>query len=246
MPTADDEPRADAGQAMLHSDDGMYHIDASLAVLVVDADPSARREHAEILKSNGCSVEAFASAEEFLEDCGASTPAGCLLSELGLPGMSGLDLQRHLRQLDWTLPVIFLTRCGTIPAAVQAMTAGAVVFLEKPVDSEVLIRWVREALARDARLREARAQKARLQSRLDQLSDREREGLRYVVAGNSSKEIASALYLSDKTVQLHRARIMKKTGAGNVAELVSLVHAAEGEPITVSSGAHMRQIPKSR
>ncbi len=233
---------------MRHLDDYMHTTNASLDVIVVDGDRSAGREHGEILLKHGCcgGVQTFCSAEEFLENCGATPPAGCLILELGLPGMSGLELQQHLRHQGWTIPVIFLTRCGTIASAVQAMKAGAVMFLEKPADSEVLARWVREALALDTRLRNARDEKARLRSRLERLSAREREVLRHVMAGKSSKEIASELFLSDKTVQLHRARIMKKTAAANVAELVSLVNAAEGETTTDSVEARLGQIPKSK
>ena len=200
-------------------------------VFVVDGDHAIHQTLLATLSASGLAAEAFASAEQWLAEYQDLQPAGCLVLELSLPGMDGLELQRRLRQLDWGLPLIFLTRWGTIAMAVQAVKAGALTFLEKPADPETLTRWVREALALDRRLREARVHKARLQACIDLLSNREREVLQHVMAGKSSKEIANELYLSDKTIQLHRARIMKKTGAANVAELVSLATAAEIEPV---------------
>lgn len=215
---------------------------AGPTVFVVDDDLASRREYAGIIEKQGWCVELYCRAEELLAAYGETPPPGCLLLDAELPGMGAMELQRHARQHEWTHQVIFLARRGTIATAVRAMRGGAMTFLESPVEAEVLVWWVRAAIAVDARLREQDACRNMLRSRLDLLSEREREVLQHVIAGESSKEIAAKLFLSSKTVQLHRARIMKKTGAVNAAELVSLVNSAEGLAVAASTRAIIEQV----
>lgn len=199
-------------------------------IFVVDNDPTARTWTQEILCRDGLIVRAYSESEKFLAEHQEQQPAGCLVLDLHLPGMDGLELQNQMRHLHWTLPVLFLTGRGSIKAAVRAMMAGAMIFLEKPTEPVVLIRWVREAIERDAVRRSACHKMTRLHDRLKLLSNREQEILQYVLAGKTSREIADELYLSHKTVQLHRAHIMRKTGAGNVVELTQLASMAASGP----------------
>jgi len=190
-------------------------VSGEAAVFVVDDDPAVRDSIAMLLRAEGLEVRTFDSARSFLVEWERSTP-GCLIIDLRLPGLSGLDLQEHLAGDDNTPPIIFLTGYGTVPAAVRALKAGAMDFLEKPFDPAVLLALVREALARD------RARRADIR-RLDALTRREREVLERVAEGDTNKVIAANLGISVRTVELHRARGMRKLRVRSVADLVRLM-----------------------
>ena len=184
-------------------------------VLVVDDDPAVRDSIAMLVRAEGLTVRTFDSAASLLAEWRRCNP-GCLIIDLRLPGLSGLDLQERLAGDDNTPPIIFLTGYGTVSAAVHALKAGAMDFLEKPFDPAVLLALVHEALARDwARRADIR--------RLDSLTRREREVLNKVAAGDTNKVVAANLGISVRTVELHRARGMRKLRVRSVADLVRLM-----------------------
>jgi FixJ family two-component response regulator len=194
---------------------------AKPAVYVVDDDPSVRVAMERLLKSVGLTVITFASARQFLDQ---ATPewSGCLIVDLRMPGMGGLDLQTHLSVRQVSLPVIFLTGYGTVPASVQAMKAGAVDFLEKPVDDQTLLDAVHKALKKDREDRHNRAEMQALHQRLAALTPREYEVLTFIISGRLNKQVAAALGTTEKTIKVHRARILKKLQCASLAELVRL------------------------
>lgn len=192
-------------------------------VFVVDDDDAVRTGLEALLSVKGFAVRGFDSAEAFLQSLPRDVD-GCVLADVRMPGMSGLELQRELIMRDIGLPVVIITGHGDIPMAVSAIKAGAVDFIEKPFDAPVILAAVDEALRRSpgsaqnlARDREAFAQ------RLQQLSPREREVMELVVGGHPNKVIAHRLGIALRTVEIHRARIMEKTGARNLSELVRMV-----------------------
>ena len=184
-------------------------------VFVVDDDPAVRDSIAMLVRTEGLVVRTFGSARSFLEAWDRCEP-GCLVADLRLPGLSGLDLQQRLAAEDDAPPIIFLTGYGTVPAAVRALKAGAIDFLEKPFDPATLLARIHEALDRD-RTRRSRTR------RLEALTRREREILEQVKEGHTNKVIAANLGISVRTVELHRARGMRKIGVRSVAELVQLL-----------------------
>ena len=192
-------------------------------VFVVDDDSSVRGGLGRLLKSVGLAVETFASAREFLERGRAEGPA-CLVLDVRLPELSGLDLQAELARAGVAIPIIFITGHGNVPISVRAMKAGAADFMEKPVDDQQLLDAVHRALERDRRVRQEQAEVAELRRRLESLTPREREVLAHVVAGRLNKQIAAELGTSEKTVKVHRARVMEKM---KVSSLPELVRAAE-------------------
>jgi len=171
------------------------------------------------MKRNGLRVQSFASARAFLKAYAPGTP-GCVVLDLYLPGMSGLDLQQYFHQHGIEMPVIFLSGRADVPQAVKAVKGGAIDFLEKPFDYRSMVALVRESLARDAEARGRRGRAAEAAARLASLTQREREVLDRVVAGKLNRVIAEELEISIKTVEAHRARIMEKLGVDSVAELV--------------------------
>ena len=191
-------------------------------VFVVDDDDGVRKGLSLLLRSVGLNVEVFAGAQEFLEDCNTDRP-GCLVLDVRMPGMSGLELQERLKEEHIDIPVIILTGHGDVPMAVRAVQAGAVDFIEKPFREQVLIDRIQQALVMDVQRREERTQHTALENRLTRLTPREKEVLRLVVAGKHNKAIATELGVTVKTVEFHRSKIMEKTQAGSVAELVRLV-----------------------
>lgn len=191
-------------------------------VYVVDDDHAVRDSLRWVLESAGYAVRVFGSAEEFLATYRRGG-IGCLVLDVAMPGMSGLELQTRLHAIDAELPVIFISAHGTVPTAVSAMRRGAVDFLMKPFDNHALLQRVEDALAISRAQHAAQAQHATFAARLDGLSEREREVLDEVVAGLTNKAIASKLSISIKTVETHRANIMDKTGCRSLAELVQLV-----------------------
>ncbi len=203
-------------------------------VFVVDDDFSVRKGLKRLLKSAEYSVEAFSSAEEFLAyDSDCDEPA-CLVLDVQMPGLNGLDLQENLVSRDYTMPIIFITGQGDIPTSVRAMKKGAVEFLTKPFDEKALLDAVQEALQKDLQTRTVLSEQENIRQRLATLTPREHEILTYVIAGLLNKQIAYALDISEKTVKVHRGRVMEKTGAGSVAELVRLAEKAGVKPAEVS------------
>ncbi len=190
-------------------------------VFVVDDDPSVRKAIARLLHSAGLSVSTYTSAQEYLEHYDPDA-SGCLVLDLALPGLSGLDLQTALAARGGAPPIIFLTGRAAISDSVQAMKRGAVEFLTKPVEDCTLIDAVKSAIERDRIDRSMRADLAEIHRRLATLTPREAEVLRYVVSGKLNKVIAAELGTVEKTIKVHRARVMEKMRAGSVAELVQL------------------------
>ena len=190
-------------------------------VYVIDDDDSFLRASARLLRASGYSVKAFVSAGDFLAEPlhGAH---GCVISDLQMPGMSGLDLQEAMRREGHTMPLIFITGNGDIPSTVTAMRHGAIDFLEKRAPKEKLLDAVNRALARDEHGHAQRAQQQELRDRLSKLSEREIEVLGHVVRGSMNKEIASDLGIHERTVKLHRTAITTKLRLHSVAELTRL------------------------
>ena len=190
-------------------------------VVVVDDDPSMRRSLEALLRSVGLDVLLFASAQEFMKATRPDAP-GCLVLDVRLPGMSGLTFQQELAKANIGLPVIFVTGHGDVPMTVRAMKAGAAEFLTKPFDAQVLLDAVHSAIERDRARRRDAASLAMLNARYDELTERERQVMKLVVAGRVNKQIADVLGLSLVTVKVHRGQVMRKMQAKSVAELVRM------------------------
>ena len=191
-------------------------------VFVVDDDPSVRTALVRTLTSAGYRVRDFAAAQAFL-DSGSHQQPGCLILDLRLPDLDGMALYERLRAAGAWMPVIFLTGFGDIPTSVEAMKSGAMDFLPKPVADEVLLAAVEAALVEEARRRADRVEQAEIAGRLATLTARERQVMQLVLAGRLNKQIAGDLGISEKTVKVHRGRVMAKMGVPQVARLVSLV-----------------------
>lgn len=191
----------------------------SATVFIVDDDEAMRDALAHLLDASGYPVRVFDSASSFLAAVDLDTP-GCLLLDVAMPGMTGLDLHRHMIEQGCHLPVVFLSGHGDIPMAVQVIQAGAIDFLEKPVNGQVLLKRVKDALAFDACRRAEQADRNDSLARYQHLTEREREVMALVVAGLSSKEIARELGISHRTVEIHRAHVMAKCGCDNLPDLV--------------------------
>ncbi len=190
-------------------------------VFVVDDDAAVCDSLRFLIESVGLQVRTFSSADEFLAAYTPDQP-GCLVLDIRMPGMSGLELQEQLAKRGYTLPVIIITAHGDVPSAVRAMHAGAVDFMSKPFNDQSLLDRVHQALAKDARTRRDEAVRAAIAAKVALLTPREREVMDLVVSGMSNKGIAAQLQLSAKTVETHRARVMEKMEAGSVAELVHM------------------------
>jgi RNA polymerase sigma factor (sigma-70 family) len=190
-------------------------------VFVVDDDPLIRNGVRSLIGSVGLQVLTFGSAREFLLSARPDAPA-CMVLDVRLPDLSGLDLQRELRELDIHIPIIFITGHGDIPMTVEAMKAGAAEFLTKPFRGQDLLDAVQRAIARDRDARQERAEIAELRKYFDTLSPKEREVLRMVVSGLLNKQIAAELGISELTVKTHRAHIMEKMRADSLASLVRI------------------------
>ena len=195
-------------------------------IFIVDDDVSVRTALGRLLRAENFRVEVFADARDFLSRLpfGGS---GCLLLDLAMPGMNGLELQSELVERQELIPIVFLTGHGDIPSSVEAMKHGAVDFLTKPVDVEALLASLVSALERQRSMVAVQDAAETRRHRFDTLTAREREVMQLVVAGLMNKQIAAQLGISEKTVKVHRARVMEKTGTTSLAALVRLCTAAE-------------------
>ena len=191
-------------------------------VFIVDDDAAVRNSLRLLVKSVGQSAGVFVSAQEFLASYDPQQP-GCLVLDVRMPGMSGLELQQQLNVRGAVIPVIFISGHGDIPMAVEAMQNGAFDFLQKPFRDQDLIDRIQRALEKDRENRAALGERARIRERLDSLTPREREVLDLVTSGKANKVMAADLGLSQRTVEIHRARVMEKMGASSVAQLVRMV-----------------------
>ncbi len=188
-------------------------------VYVVDDDPAMRDSLRWLLESVDFQVHVFESATAFLEQYEGHRPA-CLVLDVRMPGMSGLDLQDELVRRDVTIPMIMISAHGDVPVAVRALKTGAIDFIEKPFSDQLLLDRVRQALEKDQKASQTDEAKDAIRARTETLTPREKEVMELVVAGNPNKAVASKLGLSQKTVEIHRARVMSKMSAGSLAELV--------------------------
>jgi len=195
------------------------HSDQRPTAYVVDDDESIRALWRWLMESNGIAVKTFATAAAFIESY-RSGDAGCLVLDLKLPGMSGLELQQYLNRKDIEIPIVFVTGHGDVPAAVSALKGGAVDFIQKPFSHREVLSIIEKAFQRDAEIREKHARLSIIASRLATLTEREREVLQRVIEGKPNKIIAGELDISMKTVEFHRAKVMEKMGVTSVAELV--------------------------
>jgi FixJ family two-component response regulator len=195
---------------------------SSPPVFVVDDDASVRRALARLIKSAGHQVQTFASAREFLGTKAGGEEAACLVLDVRMPGLTGIDLQRELQTLNRDVPIVFITGHGDIPMSVKAMKAGAVDFLPKPVKDTDLLRAIAQAIARAYRDRAGRKEIEDIQRCVENLTPREREVMALVARGMPNKLIAFKLGTVEKTIKVHRARVMEKMQAGSLAELVRI------------------------
>jgi FixJ family two-component response regulator len=198
---------------------------AEPTVFIVDDDPAVLKSLSRLLRASQINVVTFGSPQDFLERYDPHTP-GCLVLDVAMPGLNGLELQEALRVKGSAIPIIFLTGHGDIPMSVQAMKGGALDFLTKPVHDKDLLKAVEAALEKDRIERQSRAELDDIQERLATLTPREREVLIHVVSGQLNKQIAYDLGTVEKTIKVHRARVMEKMKVGSVAELVRLTERA--------------------
>ena len=206
----------------LHNASGAALNKASATVFIVDDDPLVRSMIAALVTAAGLSAESFASAQDFLADFDPSLPA-CLICDVSMPGMSGLELQQELNTRGAPLAVIFITAKGDVPTAVSAMHHGAFDYLLKPFSDHVLIDCVRTALLRDRETRRSISEIAEIRERRARLTEREREVLAHLIEGSSNKTMAHELGIAQRTIELHRSNVMNKMGARSIAQLVRMI-----------------------
>ena len=190
-------------------------------VFLVDDDPSVLKGLRRLLAASGFEVAAFESSQEFLAGFDATAP-GCLVLDVAMPGLNGIELQQELAARGSALPIVFLTGHGDVPMSVQAMKRGAADFLTKPVDERDLLAAIQTAFEKGREIRRTRAESAEIERRVATLTPREREVLQHIVAGKRNKQVASVLGTVEKTVKVHRARVMEKMRARSLPELVRL------------------------
>ena len=199
-------------------------------VFVIDDDASVRKSLSRLLRSLGFEVEAFASSELFLERA-PYDGVGCIILDIRMPGLDGMALQEQLSKADYSMPIIFITGHGDIPMSVRAMKKGAVDFLPKPFDDDDLLQAVRRGIEKDVQARAERAEIELVLERLKLLTPREQEILRYVISGLLNKQIGFKLGIAEKTIKIHRGRIMEKLHVSSVADLVRLAEKAGIKPL---------------
>ena len=195
--------------------------ESNAIIAIVDDDPSVRKGLERLIRSLGWKTETFGSAQEFLASARTEAPS-CIVLDLQLPGLSGLDLQKRMAEARVETPIIFLTGHGDIPASVKAMKAGAIEFLTKPVDEQDLLNAIQEAIERDRRIRQQRADVRDLADRYESLTSREQEVMQQVVSGLLNKQIAAELKITEDTIKFHRGHIMRKMRASSLADLVRM------------------------
>ena len=200
---------------------------ADPTVFVVDDDPAMRQSLRWLLQSVGLAVETYPTAETFLAAVDGARP-GCLVLDVRMPGMSGLHLQEELKHRGIMLPIIVVTGYAEVPTAVRALKTGAIDFIEKPFSDQLLVESVRHALALDQQARATEAERAQITTRLALLSTREREVMERVTEGKPNKVIATELGIGEKTVEVHRANVMRKLCVNSVAALIRLVLLSQG------------------
>lgn len=196
-------------------------------VFVLDDDASMRKSIRWLVEDAGYEVAEFSNADDFLAKVEPSA-AGCLLLDVRMPGMNGLELQHELQERSYRLPVIVITAHADVPMAVRALKLGAMDFIEKPFSEQVLLRGVRRALEVDETGRAAAAGRDEVQTRMARLTHRERQVMEMVITGASNKAMAAALEVTSKTIEAHRAKVMSKMEAGSLAELVRMCMLVEG------------------
>jgi FixJ family two-component response regulator len=206
--------------------------DNNPTVFVVDDDPSMRKSLDRLIRSARLAVETFATAHEFLERHSHKGPS-CLVLDVKMPGLDGLELQEKLLSQEYAMPIIFITGHGDIPMTVKAIKKGAIDFLSKPFDDKDLLDAVYEALQTDSKAWTVREELEGISRRLESLTPREYEILTYVITGMLNKQIAYTLKISEKTVKVHRGRIMEKMDVDSVAELVRLTEKMNIKPAEV-------------
>jgi RNA polymerase sigma factor (sigma-70 family) len=203
-------------------------------VIIVDDDPSVQRALKRLLTVHRLPARVYGSAQEFLDQGCPAAGCGCLLLDIEMPGINGLELQAQLRRRGFRLPIVFITGHGTVPMSVEAMKQGAMDFVQKPFDSPSLIEIIRKAIARSRQHAIEQQECLDLEQRLESLSQREREVFRFVIAGFLNKQIAFELGIAEKTVKVHRARVMEKMQANSLAELVQLAEKLRLPPCSSS------------
>ena len=201
-------------------------------VFVVDDDSEVRDTLQWLVESVGLNIETFASAQEFLNAYDPKRP-GCLVTDVRMPGMSGIELQAKLMAEEVTLPIIIVSGYADVPTAVRSMKGGAIDFVEKPFNEQMMLERIQLSILEDARLRQKRAQGERAQARLQSLTPREHQVMDLVILGRSNQEIARELDISPKTVEVHRSHVMAKMEAHSLAELVVIaerIASTKGKP----------------
>ena len=203
-------------------------------VFIIDDDPSARKGLSRLIRVAGFKVQAFAAAQDFLTSPHYDGP-GCIVLDVQMPGLSGLDLQAELKKAQCNMPIIFISAHGDVPMTVKALKDGALDFLTKPVDREQLLNAIHDSLARDKAAREECAELEQIREHLTRLTPREFQIMTFVIAGKLNKQIAYKLGITEDTVKIHRGRMMTKMDMVSVAELVRLTMKAGIEPADPSN-----------
>jgi RNA polymerase sigma factor (sigma-70 family) len=198
-------------------------------VFVVDDDPSVRKALERLITTMGFRAQTFESAQSFLNLTPGRGP-GCLILDIRMPAMSGLELQNELASRGWEIPIIFLTGHGTVPMTARAMKAGAFDFLEKPIDDQKLLEAIHQALEKEKNSALEKEERRKIQQRLDRLSPREYEVFKSLLSGRLNKQTAHELGISEKTVKVHRSRVMEKTQAASLADLIWMAQKARVVP----------------